>query len=184
MQRYKKRLLVFLKEVFMISKVRCLYQLVSKFAQNYRNFVMIEITFISQAKPRYYWSILFTILRGLFGLWGRTPPTVLKLGPWNFQHSWPMVWGCTAREDFWVSPPQPAPGSKRCSKSMSGGPYAYSRAFFAKYMLLGIVQGVKYILWIFISDSHRELQAQKGVPKVGLEALLLTLKHSWLNTCC
>ena len=82
------------------------------------------------------------ILLALFGLWGRTPPTVLVLGPWNFHHSCTMVWGYTAREDFLIPPPQPAPGSKRCCQIRSGGPSAYFRASFAKYKLLGIVWGV------------------------------------------
>ena len=82
------------------------------------------------------------ILQALFGLSNRTPPTVLKLGPWNFQHRWPMLWGWSAREDFLIPPPQPAPGSKRCRQIRSGGPSAYFRASFAKYKLLGIVWGV------------------------------------------
>ena len=135
----------------------------------------------------YIWLYLIytlTILLALFGLGPRTPPTVLALGPWNFQHMWAMVWGFTAREDFWIPPPQPAPGSKRCRQSRSGGPLAYFRASFAKYKLLGIVQGVIHILWVFRSDPHSQLQAQKGVSRVSLEALLLTLEHPLLNTSC
>ena len=82
------------------------------------------------------------ILLALFGTNNRTPPTVLALGPWNFQRSLPMVWGWSAREDFLIPPPQPAPGSKRCRQIRSGGPSAYFRASFAKYKLLGIVWGV------------------------------------------
>ena len=69
-------------------------------------------------------EIIYTlsILLGLFDLCLRTPPTVFKLGPWNFQHMWAMVQGHTAREDFWIQPPQPAPGSKRCCQTRSGGP--------------------------------------------------------------
>ena len=81
-----------------------------------------------------------TILQALFCLCNRTPPTVLKLGPWNFKRSSPMVWGYTAREDFWIPPPQPAQGLKSCLKSRSGGPSAYFTAFFAKCMLLGMAR--------------------------------------------
>ena len=124
------------------------------------------------------------ILLAFFDTKDGTPPTVLALGPWNFQHSLPMVWGYTAREDFWIQPPQPAPGSKRCLQSRSGGTSAYFRASFAKYKLLGIVQGVIHILWVFRSDPHSQLQAQKCVSREGLEALLLTLEHLLLNTSC
>ena len=105
----------------------------------------------SQVWPqtRFFLSLFFrkniytlNILQALFGLSNRTPPTVLKLGPWNFQHRWPMLWGWSAREDFLIPPPQPAPGSKRCRQIRSGGPSAYFRASFAKYKLLGIVWGV------------------------------------------
>ena len=82
------------------------------------------------------------ILLALFGLCNGTPPTVLMLGPWNFQRRWAMLWGWSAREDFLIPPPQPAPGSKRCRQIRSGGPSAYFRASFAKYKLLGIVWGV------------------------------------------
>ena len=82
------------------------------------------------------------ILRPLFDVRNATPPRVLKLGPWNFQRRWPMLWGWSAREDFLTPPPQPAPGSKRCHQIRSGGPSAYFRASFAKYKLLGIVWGV------------------------------------------
>ena len=37
---------------------------------------------------------------------------------------------------------------------------------------------------IFGSHPHNQLQAQKGVVRVDLEALLLTLEHILLNTCC
>ena len=37
---------------------------------------------------------------------------------------------------------------------------------------------------IFGSNPHSRLQAQKGVSRVGLEALLLTLEHPLLNTSC
>ena len=37
---------------------------------------------------------------------------------------------------------------------------------------------------IFGSHPHSRLQAQKGVSRVGLEALLLTLEHPLLNTSC
>ena len=79
------------------------------------------------------------ILLALFDTNNWTPPTVLALGPWNFQHSLPMVWGWSAREDFLIPPPQPALGSKRCRQVRSGGPSAYFRSSFAKYKLLGIV---------------------------------------------
>ena len=82
------------------------------------------------------------ILQALFGLCKGTPSTVLKLGPWNFQRRWGMVWGWSTREDFCIPPPEPAPGSKRCLQIRSGGPSAYFRASFAKYKLLGILWGV------------------------------------------
>ena len=76
------------------------------------------------------------ILLALFDTNNWTPPTVLALGPWNFQHSLPMVWGWSAREDFWIPPLQPTPGSKRCLQRSSGGPSAYFRAYFAKYTVV------------------------------------------------
>ena len=102
------------------------------------------------------------ILLAFFDTKDGTPPIVLILGPWNFQHSPAMVWGCTAREDFWVSPPQPAPGSKRCLQRWSGGPSAYFRASFAKYKMLGMVKEGIDFLQAFQSDPHSQLQAQKG----------------------
>ena len=33
-------------------------------------------------------------------------------------------------------------------------------------------------------DLHSQLQAQKGVPRLGLEPLLITLEHLLLNTFC
>ena len=66
--------------------------------------------------------------------------------PWNFQHMWAMVWGFTARWDFWIPPVQPAPGSKWCLQSRSGGLSAYFTASFAKHMFLGMVKEVIYSL--------------------------------------
>ena len=37
---------------------------------------------------------------------------------------------------------------------------------------------------IFGSHPHSQPQAQKGVARVDLEALLLALEHFLLNTCC
>ena len=33
-------------------------------------------------------------------------------------------------------------------------------------------------------DLHSQLQAQKGVPRLGLEPFLITLEHLLLNTFC
>ena len=49
-------------------------------------------------------------------------------------------------------------------------------------MLLGIVKEVIYFLQAFRSDPHSWLKDHKGVPRVGLEALLLTLEQLLLNT--
>ena len=48
-------------------------------------------------------------------------------------------------------------------------------------MLLGLVKEVNYFLKILWSDPHSQLQAQKDVPRVGLEAILNTLEHPLLN---
>ena len=96
---------------------------------------------------------------------------------------WPILKAflAVARGDFWITTPQP--GSKKCLKSRSGGPSAYFTASFDKQMLLGMVKEVNYFLQAFRSDPHSRLQAKKGVPRVDLEALRLTLQHPSLNTC-
>ena len=39
-----------------------------------------------------------------------------------------------------------------------------------------------HLLYKFSDPTPSQLQAQKGVPRVGLEALLLTLEHPLQNT--
>ena len=143
---------------------------------------------LSKARHTFGLSILKYILLALFGGKLTTPPTVFNLETWNFHHSPAMVPGWSRREDFWILPPQPAPGSKRCLQCRSGGPSAYFRAFFAKEMLLGISQiaiyivemllrmslGANYIEWVFGCSPHMGLKAQKDDPWVDLESLLLT----------
>ena len=85
---------------------------------------------------------------------------------------------------FQIWPPHGPPGSIRCPLRRSGSPYASSRTSFAEQKLLGTPFGVIYILWVFKSDPHLGLQAQRGVPRIGLEALLLTLQHSLLTDFC
>ena len=74
-----------------------------------------------------------------------------------------MVPGWSRREDFWILPPQPAPGSKRCLQSRSGEPSAYFTAFFAKHMLLGMVEEVNYFL-LASSGPFGPLLARSGDP--------------------
>ena len=92
---------------------------------------------------------------------------------------WPILKAflAVARGDFWITTPLPAPGSKKCLKSRSGGPSAYFTAFFAKCMLLGMARE-SHLPFYKLTDltPASQLQAQKGVPRVVLEALLLTLR--------
>ena len=112
---------------------------------NLLNFIVREKSLFCQL--HWIFNHLYSyILLAFFDTKDGTPPTVLALGPWNFHHMWPMVWGFTAREDFWIPPPQPAPGSKRCTQCLSVGPFAYLRAFFTNQELLEIVKEVIYFL--------------------------------------
>ena len=95
-----------------------------------------------------------------------------------------MVQGCTAREDFWIPPPQPAPASQRCAQSRSGSPAIDFRVSFAKEVLLRMIRGDIDILEIFGSHPHSRLQAQKCVPRLDLEAQLLTSEHILLKRYC
>ena len=51
-------------------------------------------------------------------------------------------------------------------------------------MVLGIVKEAIYFLYASRSDPRSQIQAQNGVPKVCLEALLMTLEQPLLTTGC
>jgi len=47
-----------------------------------------------------------------------------------------------------------------------------------------VVQRKTVVKFVFVYHPNSRLQAQKGVSRVGLEALLLTLEHALQNKSC
>ena len=67
---------------------------------------------------------------------------------------------------FQIWPPQLVPGPKRRSHRMSGGPSAYFTAYFASYVLIGVVKEVLLFIGFQIWPSQLA-PGSKRYPKSG-----------------